>query len=93
MTLLCLVMPHEPLPLAFGGLQAADAHVRGTALEYLESVLPEDIRTGLWQFLEDERPATRPVRTREQIVADLLGSHQSIASSLEQLRRGGGSDR
>lgn len=87
MTLLCLILPREPVELAFAGLHAADAHVRGTALEYLESVLPPDVKGGLWQFLEDDRPPDRPVRSREQVLADLLGSHQSLALGVEAARK------
>ena len=43
-TLLALVLPAEPLLIAFRGLQTDDQHLRGTALEYLEGVLPPAIR-------------------------------------------------
>ena len=39
-TLLSLVLPREPLRIAFLGLHAADQQLQGTALEYLEGVLP-----------------------------------------------------
>jgi hypothetical protein len=86
-TLLSLVLPSEPLQIAFRGLHTEDDKLRGTALEYLESMLPKTIREGLWPYLE-ERPHTRGVtqRPREQILADLMRSHQSIAVSLEELR-------
>ena len=38
-TLLALVLPTEPLRIAFRGLHTDDEGLRGTALEYLESVL------------------------------------------------------
>jgi hypothetical protein len=50
-TLLSLVLPAEPLRVAFRGLHADDARLRGTALEYLEAVLPWSIRDRLWPFL------------------------------------------
>jgi hypothetical protein len=89
-TLLSLVLPREPLQIAFRGLHAGDAKLRGTALEYLESVLPPDIRERLWPYLEPERPsrdAPRPPRDREQVLDDLLRSHRSIELDLEALRR------
>jgi hypothetical protein len=52
-TLLALVLPAEPLRVAFRGLHSDDQRLRGTALEYLESVLPRDVRDLLWRFLED----------------------------------------
>ena len=49
--LLSLVLPREPLRIAFRGLQTSDRRLRGTALEYLEGVLPPPIRQRLWPFL------------------------------------------
>jgi AAA family ATP:ADP antiporter len=87
-TLLSLVLPAEPLRIAFRGLHTDDPNLRGTALEYLEGVLPPSIRERLWPFLEDPRPAaTRTVRQRDEILADLLRSHASIMLNLEELQR------
>ena len=86
-TLLSLVLPFEPLQIAYRGLHTGDDKLRGTALEYLESVLPKPIREGLWPFLEERRRAADSAsRPREQILADLMRSNQSIAISLEELR-------
>ena len=52
-TLLSLVLPAEPVQLAFRGLQTDDANLRGTALEYLDGVLPPAIRQRLWPSLEN----------------------------------------
>jgi len=89
-TLLSLVLPREPLQIAFRGLHANDPKLRGTALEYLESVLPPDVREPLWPYLEPERPsyaAPRPPRDRDQVLDDLLRSHGSIQADLEALRQ------
>jgi hypothetical protein len=87
-TLLSLVLPTEPLRIAFRGLHTDDPGLRGTALEYLEGVLPPPIRERLWPFLEDGRPsARRPARPRDEIVADLVRSHDSILLNLEELQR------
>ena len=51
-TLLSLVVPAASLQVAFRGLCSADPVMRGTALEYLDAVLPPDIRPFLWPFLE-----------------------------------------
>jgi hypothetical protein len=82
-TLLALVLPSEPLRVAFAGLHATDQALRGTALEYLDAVLPPDIREPLWPFLEDERRTRPPARPRDEIVADLLRSNASIARNLD----------
>lgn len=85
-TLLSLVLPREPLQLAFRGLQTDDAHLRGTALEYLDSVLPPQIRQRLWPFLE-YRPTRRDSRPPEEAIAALLRSNKSIMLNLEELRK------
>jgi AAA family ATP:ADP antiporter len=87
-TLLSLALPPEPVRIAFRGLHTDDAGLRGTALEYLEGVLPSPIREQLWPYLEDSRPAAaRPTRPRDEILADLVRSHQSILINLEELQR------
>jgi hypothetical protein len=85
-TLLSLVLPREPIQLAFRGLQTDDAHLRGTALEYLDSVLPTPIRQRLWPFLEP-RAGRQPSRNREEAIAALLRSNRSIELNLEELRK------
>ncbi len=86
-TILSLVLPKEPLQIAFRGLHTTDEHLRGTALEYLESILPPPIRERLWPFLEDRRKKTRETRSREEILATLLRSHQSIELNLTELSK------
>jgi AAA family ATP:ADP antiporter len=86
-TMLALVLPRRPLQLAFRALHVADLHVRGTALEYLETVLPESVRRALWGFLEDTRTGAPTSRSRDAIVRDLLASDATIAMDLERLRR------
>jgi hypothetical protein len=92
-TLLSLVLPTEPLQIAFRGLQTDDQNLRGTALEYLEGMLPPTIRERLWPYLEDHRAPARASRPREEILADLLQANQSIVMSLEELKRQTGRDR
>jgi hypothetical protein len=86
-TMLSLVLPAEPLQIAYQGLHADDQNLRGTALEYLESVLPPSIRDPLWPFLEDGRPASRTLRRREDILEDLVRSNHSIMLNLEEIKR------
>lgn len=85
-SLLRLLLPQEPLGIAFRALYTEDQMLRGTALEYLESTLPDPIRERLWPFLE-EQPSGRktPVRPRAEIVADLMRSNASIAVRLSTL--------
>jgi hypothetical protein len=89
-TLLSLALPSEPLKIAFRGLHTDDAGLRGTALEYLEGVLPPAIRDVLWPFIEHEATPARAQRARDEILADLLRSNQSIVMNLEELKRRAG---
>ncbi len=87
-TVLSLVLPRQPLKVAFRGLHTDDAMLRGTALEYLETALPETIRAALWPFLEDTRTvAQRESRRTDEILSDLLQSNQSIVMNLEQMKK------
>ena len=86
-TLLSLVRPAAPLRLAYLALLTEDAYLRGTALEYLESVLPESIRVPLWPFLEQtDRPRRQP-RPPGEVVQELLASKESIVLALAAVRQ------
>jgi ATP:ADP antiporter, AAA family len=85
--LLSLVLPSTPLQIAYRGLHTTDPALRGTALEYLEGVLPHDIRDRLWPFLGTGAPVNVGARGREEILADLLRSNDSIVLNLKELRR------
>ncbi|NNE10609.1 MAG: hypothetical protein HKN20_18755 [Gemmatimonadetes bacterium] len=86
-TILSLVLPREPLRIAFRGLYTSDRNLRGTALEYLESVLPEDVRLILWPFLEGDAPRHAGEKSRDEIMKELLESNQSIEINLNELRK------
>jgi hypothetical protein len=84
-TILSLALPKEPLRIAYRGLHTDDRELKGTALEYLETILPESVRISLWPFLEAER--TEPTtKSRDQILEELMKSNQSIEISLQQIR-------
>jgi hypothetical protein len=85
-TLLELILPADPLRIAFRGLHTTDKTLQGTALEYLEHVLPREIRDRLWPFLEAGPESTLPGRSREEILEDLMRSNQSILLNLEQIQ-------
>jgi hypothetical protein len=86
-TLLALVRPAAPLRLAYRALLTDEPYLRGTALEYLESVLPESIRVPLWPFLEQtDRPRRQP-RPSGEVVRELLASQESIVLALAAVRQ------
>ncbi len=91
-TVLGLVLPAEPLRIALRAVQTDDAGLRGTALEYLESILPADVRAQLWPFLEQDDAAAAIApdvasppkkRTRDEILAEL---HRVYPAVVERLR-------
>jgi len=86
-TLLSLVRPAAPLRLAYRALLTDDPYLRGTALEYLESVLPESIRVPLWPFLEQTDRPRRAPRPSGDVVKELLASKESIVLALAAVRR------
>jgi ATP:ADP antiporter, AAA family len=87
-TLLSLVFPRETLRLAFHGLHTDDPHLRGTAIEYLETVLPEQIWARLWPFLSDGVDSgLRRGRSSGEAVQELLASRESIMLALGEARR------
>lgn len=87
-TLLSLTLPRRALRVAYQGLYAKDEYLRGTALEYLESVLPPEIRRALWPHVAgDAAPPPRAEgRPGEAIEEELLRSEPAIKLNLEKRR-------
>jgi ATP:ADP antiporter, AAA family len=80
--LLSLSLSREPLHVAFQALHTNDTYLRGTALEYLESILPAGIRETLLEFLEGpSRPAANR-RSADQIAEELMQSRHRIELKL-----------
>jgi ATP:ADP antiporter, AAA family len=69
-TILCLHLEREPLRLAFRALHHDDTNYRGTALEYLDTVLPVQIRELIWPLLGDATPLPS-ARPAHELLADL----------------------
>jgi len=72
-SILALVLDRESMRIAFEALHQNDERLRGTALEYLETLLPDEICDAVWPFLGEVRPM-RPARRAEEILADLLNA-------------------
>jgi hypothetical protein len=68
--LLALNLDRGSLAIAFKALHTSDQRLRGTALEYLETVLPHEIRDAVWPYLGEQRPM-RSAREVSAILADL----------------------
>jgi len=81
-TLLSLTLEPEPLRIAWAALRGNDKALRGTALEYLDTVLPDDIFQPLCErYGAGAQPKAVP-RPTERVAADLRAS--SVGIRLEQ---------
>jgi AAA family ATP:ADP antiporter len=76
-TLLTLAVAREPVQIAYRAMRSQDRALRGTALEYLENVLPDDLRAALLPFLDAPRTAPRR-RAAAEVEADLLRSGERL---------------
>jgi len=84
---LSLTAPREPMQLAYGALQSTDTFLRGVALEYLDVVLPVDVRAAMTLRLSQRPPAAAAPRTSDRCLNDLLKSKEVIHQQLDELRR------
>ncbi len=69
-TMVGLHVAHEQLQMAYGALQEDDARQRGTALEYLQTILPADFRDAVWPFVDTL--ARVPPRSARTVLAELI---------------------
>ncbi len=75
-----LILDRDALKLALRAVLSSDANLRGTALEYLENVLPEDLRRDLWRHLDIGHHAPGAKRSAADVLNELktfLGSRSS----------------
>jgi hypothetical protein len=77
-TLLALAGDREHLHIAHLAVTGRDPVMRGTALEYLENVLPEAVRAALWPHLGVRARAGRAARPRQDVERDLLRSGDTL---------------
>ncbi len=69
--ILALHLDPDSVRTAFHALHEGDDALRGTALEYLFTALPDEIRDLVWPFVGEVRPL-RAARAAQEIYADLL---------------------
>jgi hypothetical protein len=85
--LLALTLDREAVRIAARAFTTADDYVRGTALEYLETVLPAHIFLGLRPLLAATGPAPARRRPAADVRADLIRAGATMTVSLDELRR------
>ena len=89
-TVLGLILDRETLELSLKALFSGDRTLRGTALEYLESVLPEDIQSRLSPLFDAggaRRPPRSQPRPKEAIVQDLVSSLAGVSIDRGALKK------
>lgn len=69
-TVVGLHIDREQLLMAHRALHQDDVRQRGTALEYLQTILPHDFRDAVWPFVD--QLATPPPRSARTILAELI---------------------
>jgi AAA family ATP:ADP antiporter len=85
--LLALALEREPVGIAARAFATEDAYVRGTALEYLETVLPVRLFSALQPLLAAAGPAPARRRSASEVRAELLRAGATMTVSLDELRR------
>ncbi len=83
--MLSLTFELVPMQLAYGAIVGKDRSLRGVALEYLDVVLPVDVRTALLARVDAATSISR--RSSTSSLEALLKSRDAIRLSLDERRR------
>ena len=89
-SLFATVLPREPVKIAFRVLHTEDKTLRGLAAEYLDSILPENLREKLWAMVEPgwaKKSETR--ESGQEALSKLLHSHESLMIMIDKGNAGG----
>ena len=83
--LLSLVLEPEVVKAAFNGMMLDDERLKSFSLEYLEQVLPTDVRKKLWPFIGDvsEYQREKSLRSLDDVVSDLIKTGATLFSDAE----------
>jgi AAA family ATP:ADP antiporter len=84
-SLFASVLPREAVKIAFRSLHTEDPVLRGLAMEYLDSVLPDAVRNSLWALTETKPPA-RATESGQDPLEDLLRAHESLVVKINAIR-------
>jgi AAA family ATP:ADP antiporter len=80
-----LVFGPGVMEICYHALQSHDPGIRGTALEYLENQLPQNVRDPLWPLIASGQIQIQSNRPTKEILYDLLEAGRSIKSKDEIL--------
>lgn len=82
-SLLALVLPRDPLKVAFRALHTDDRQIRGLALEYLENVLPTGTKDKLWAVI-GEGPVPTAEKSAREVLDDLMLSNVALQVRIQE---------
>jgi hypothetical protein len=90
--LIPLLARRDLLRETIAAFETDDAHLRGTALEYFETVLPPDLFAALARRLpagrlSSGRPAAGPRRAASEVRDELVKAGATMTMSLDEVRR------
>ncbi len=77
-TILSIVLDKEVMELSMLALFSHETQLQGTALEYLDHVLPENLRQILWPHLGGATTLVKATRSRKDLIDDLMRSATRI---------------
>ncbi|MEJ7728877.1 MAG: hypothetical protein WKG00_06655 [Polyangiaceae bacterium] len=79
--LLGLVLDTEPVTQAYRAVRGDDPSFRSIGLEYLENVLPADVKRALWPLVGDDEeapPLSRSGRSMKEVMRELAASGLAV---------------
>ena len=85
--ILALALDPEPLKLAQHAFRSDDPQLRGTALEYLETVLPPNVLQELRPVFGAHPTVSARTRTAKELESELLASSAALSIDVARLRR------
>jgi hypothetical protein len=85
--LLALALDREPMLIAARAFEMDDAYVRGTSLEYLETVLPAALFSALRARLGSVAAPAGRVRSAAEVRKDLMHAGTTMTTNLADVRR------
>jgi hypothetical protein len=85
--LFALSLEREPMRIAAQAFETDDLYVRGTSLEYLETVLPSALFSALRPRLSSVAPAATRPRAAAEVRKDLMKAGATMTMSLADVQR------
>ena len=76
--MLGIIFGSNVMDICYESLQVEDPTIRGTALEYLENLLPQNVRTPLWPLIESGHIETKSDRSSQEIMHDLMQALSAV---------------